>query len=593
MPFFKKIMPTKACRRFINQIFFLFLIIGLLSCNSNVVSNKKTDTVTKLAIRYLNEHKPDSVYQLFGNKFKKLMPPAYWASCYKERLAGLLPLTHVTFITGNDSASIYKIDGKMPLNCYVSLDKQNKISWINLLPYQEGIKPVSIKADNREADALARKIIDLINHKQADSAYLFAGDDFKSKISANKWKDFVINAAPITSNIPAVFIQSKWGSNVYAMGSYRFIFGSLDKDGKFNQLNLQGYEESTLKTKKVSTDNKLSTHMDSLVDKVVSAYIQIKGNVGVSAGVFYKGNSYFYNYGERKKDHNTLPTQHTLYDIGSITKTFTSTLLAIAVNQKKVTLETPITQYLPDSVAINPALKKITFKELANHTSGLPREPNDMRRTMTDANQPYGNYGNKEMFSFLKHFKQVRQPGTQYEYSNLAVGLLGLLLEQIYHTSYQELIRSYITAPLKMNETIVTIDTLKYNNLAQGYDELLEPVPFFNLVSFRSAGAIKSSTSDLLTYAKAQWATPDSTLSKGLNLTHQVTFNNGSAIVGLVWNCSADNQKVIQHSGATGGYRSNVSVDLNKQIVVVVLTNNASTGDMVGGDLLKVIQAIK
>jgi len=585
-------MPTATYRHPIFRISLFFLVIGLVSCQSTAF-NKKTDTVTRLAIRYLNEHKPDSVYQLFGSKFRERMTPARWASSYKEKLADLLPLTKLTFVTGNDSASIYKIDGKMPLNCYVSLDKQNKINWINLLPYQEAIKPVTIKADERETDALARKILDLINHKQADSAYLFAGDDFKSKMSATQWRDFATSATLITSNLPAVFIQSKWGSNVYAMGSYRFIFGSIDKDDKFNQLNLQRYEETTLKTKKASTDNKLSTHMDSLVDKAVSAYIQIKGNVGLSAGVFYKGNSYFYNYGERKKEINRLPTEHSLYDIGSITKTFTSTLLAIAVNQKKVTLETSITQYLPDSVAINPALKKITFKELANHTSGLPREPDDMARTITDANQPFGNYGNKEMFSFLKHFKQVRQPGTQYEYSNLAVGLLGLLLEQIYHTSYQELIRSYITAPLKMNETMVTIDTLKYNNLAQGYDELLEPVPFFNLVSFRSAGAIKSSTSDLLTYAKAQWATPDSTLSKGLNLTHQVTFNNGSAIVGLVWNCSADNQKVIQHSGATGGYRSNVCVDLDKQIAVVVLTNNASTGDMVGGNLMKAIQAIK
>lgn len=584
-------MSTATYHQFTLRIFLFFVVIGLVGCQSTAF-NKKTDTVTRLAIRYLNEHKPDSVYQLFGNKVRKHITPAYWASSYKEKMAGLLPLTNIAFVTGNDSVSIYKMDGKMPLNCYISLDKQNKINWINLLPYQESIKPVSVNADEREIDVLARKVIDLINHKQADSAYLLAGDDFKSKISTAQWRDFLTNTTPVTSNLPAVLIDNKWGSNVYAMGSYRFIFGSL-KEGKFNQLNLQRYEESALKTKKVSTDNKLSTHIDSLVDKAVSAYIQIKGNVGLSAGVFYKGNSYFYNYGERKKDQNILPTQHTLYDVGSITKTFTSTLLAIAVNQKKVTLETPITQYLPDSVATNPALKKITFKELANHTSGLPREPDDMARTITDANQRYGNYGNKEMFSFLKHFKQVREPGTKYEYSNLAVGLLGLSLEQIYHKPYAELIRNYITTPLKMNETMVAIDTLKYNNLAQGYDELITPVPFFNLVAFRSAGAIKSSTSDLLTYAKAQWAAPDSILSKGLNLTHQVTFNNGSAIVGLVWNCSADDQKVLQHSGATGGYRSNVSVDLNKQIAVVVLTNNASTGDVVGGNLMKAIQAIK
>lgn len=570
----------------------IFFITGLVSCQSTVL-DKKTDSVTKLAMHYLNANMPDSFYKLTGEGFRKHITPTLSASIYKEKISGLLPLTNLTLITNNDSVSVYKVDGKIPLNWFVSLDKQNKINKFYFLPYQNDLKPVSMSADEKRTDALVHKVLNLISRKQADSAYLLAGDQFKSKINAAWWRNSAESISMLTSLTPPVFLKSNKGVNIYIGKSYQLVFGSLDKDGKFNAFGIQPYAETGVKATKASTDNKLITHLDSVTDKVLSAYIQTQGNVGISAGVFYKGKSYFYNYGERKKGSNNLPDDHTLYEIGSITKTFTSTLLAIAVNEQKVTLETSITKFLPDSVADNPDLKKITFKYLANHTSGFPRMPAGAELMITDANQPFGNFGAKEMFSFLKHFKQTRQPGAKYEYSNFAVGLLGVLLEKIYHKPYPELIRAYITTPLKMNETMSFVDTLKFKNVAQGYDGLFEPVPFFNLTAIRSAGIIKSSTADLITYAKAQLQTPDAALNAAIKLTHQITFDDGSAIVGIGWHYLPGDRNVLQHGGATGGFRSGVYIDLNKQIGVAILTNNASTGDAVARNLIKVIQAIK
>jgi CubicO group peptidase (beta-lactamase class C family) len=219
--------------------------------------------------------------------------------------------------------------------------------------------------------------------------------------------------------------------------------------------------------------------------------------------------------------------------------------------------------------------------------------PDGSELMITDANQPFGNFGVKEMFSFLKHFKQTRQPGVKYEYSNFAVGLLGVLIEKIYHKPYPELIRTYITMSLKMNETMAFVDALKFKNVAQGYNGLFEPVPFFNLTAIRSAGIIKSSTADLITYAKAQLLTPDAALSAAIKLTHQITFNSQGLMVGLGWHYLPDDKNVLQHGGATGGCRASVCIDLSKQIGVVILTNNAGTGDMVGRNLIKAIQAIK
>jgi len=575
---------------------FIFFVTGLVGCRSvvpdKIVSDKKTDSVTKLAIHYLNENKPDSLYQLTGERTRKHITATLLASFTKEKLPYLLPLTKVTFITKNDSVSVYKIDGKIPINFYISLDKLNKIDKFSLLPYQKELKAVAMSADEKRTDELAHKVLTFINRQQDDSAYALAGDQFKSKVNAVKWRDFADNAAMLTSVSP-FFLRSNKGINVYIIRSYQFSFGDLAKDGKFNAFGFQPYPESAVKATKAATDNKLITQLDKVADKILSAYIQTQGNVGISAGVFYKGKSYFYNYGERKKGSNNLPDDHTLYEIGSITKTFTSTLLAMAVNEQKVTLETSITKFLPDSVAQNPALKKITFKELANHTAGFPRMPAGAELMVTDVDQPFGNYGINDMFSFLKHFKQIRQPGVKSEYSNFGVGLLGVLLEKIYHKTYPELIRNYITVPLKMNETMAIVDTLKFKNVAQGYGQVFEPVPFMNLTAVRSAGIIKSSTADLITYAKAQLLTPDAALSAAIKLTHQVTFKNDAVIVGLGWHYFPDDKNVLQHGGATGGCRASVCIDLSKQIGVVILTNNAGTGDMVGRNLIKAIQAIK
>lgn len=570
----------------------IILMTGLASCQpKNPVS--ETDAITKLAVHYLNANMPDSLYQLTDKEFAKHITQAMWVSSYKEKIVPLLPLTNVTFITSNDSVSIYKVDGKVPLTCYVRLDKHNQLTKFYFAPYQDEIKSVTLSESEQKTDLLARKVLNLINRRQADSVYLLAGDDFKKHIDAVRWNNVAKNIFWLTPLPQAVFLRSENGVNIYSMRPYEFMFGSIDKNGKFNAFAMPPYPDNTVKTQKVGSDNKLTTHLDSVVDKVIREYIQTKGNIGVSAGIFYKGHRYFYNYGERKKGGRQLPDANTIYDIGSVTKTFTSTMLAIAVNQGKLTLETPITKYLPDSVAQNPALKNITFKELANHTSGLPFQPDNVNRKITDVNQPFENYGSDDMFSALKYFKQTRRPGTEYAYSNWGQAVLGLLLEKIYNQSYPELIKQYITIPLKMTETMCAIDTLKTVNVAKGYGKLFEPVPFIKIAAFRSSGVIKSSAFDMLEYAQAQLSTSDHALTAAINLTHQITFDNGAYTVGLGWGYALDDKNVISHNGGTVGYHSNVSIDLSKQIAVVGLTNNVTTGDAVGVNLMKAIQAIK
>ena len=457
------------------------------------------------------------------------------------------------------------------------------------------------KTIDRQTDAVFKLAIHYLNTNKSDSFYQLTDQKFQKQVTPDFWASFykkkLSNILPLTN---LTFItRNDYVSQYKVYGKIPLnCFIGLDQQGKIDSFNFTLYQDgikSAAKEKKSLTDNKLITKLDSTVDQAISAYIQTYGNVGVSAGIFYNGKSYYYNYGERKKGSEQLPDQHTLYDIGSVTKTFTATLLALAVDQGKVTLETPIAKFLPDSVAENPDLKEITFKNLANHTSGLPFEPTNLVHTITDVDQPFGNYQIKDMFSFLKHFKQTIQPGAKYGYSNLGSGLLGVLLETIYQQSYPDLVRHYITAPLQMNETVCTIDTTKFKNLAQGYGAGSEPVPFFNITALRSAGIIKSSVFDLLTYAKTQLFTSNPILAKGVALTHRTTFDDGSNMIGLGWFHLSEDPNLLQHSGSTYGYRSFICVDLSKQIALVILTNNNTPERVaaIGENLIKAIQAIK
>lgn len=553
--------------------------------------DKRADAVTRLAFRYLNDHKFDSLYQLTDSGFRKLMPKNMFIG-YSERLVTLAPFKNIDFVAGNDSVSLYKIEAKKLLSSYISLDKQGKIKTFSIGLFEPDLKAASMNAHERKVDVLAQEMLTMLKRRQADSMYLFAGDDLKKNVDAEQWRTNAENMQVFLPFPPAVFLRSENGTNVYALGQLRFYFGTLDSVGRFNTFYFTMYQQQEQKAFKATTDNKLKTQIDNIADKVISPYIETLDNVGVSAAVLYKGKTYFYNYGERKKGQGNLPDKHTLYDIGSITKTFTATLLAQAVNQKKLSLETPITQYLPDSVAANPVLKNITFKQLANHTAGLPREGDNYKELITNVDQPYENYDTRAMFSFLKHFRPTRRAGTKYVYSNLGFGLLGVLLERIYQQSFPELIKRYITGPLKMEETVFAVDTLKNKDWAQGYGGLAEPVPYFELQAMRGAGEIKSSAADMIAYANAQLAVPDSLLNKSIQLTHRLTFGQ-QTMIGLGWEYLPNAGTVLGHGGATGGYRAGMWIDLNNKIAVVVLTNNARNGGELADRLIKALQVMQ
>lgn len=555
-------------------------------------TERKTDSMARLAVRYMNENKPDSVYLLAGDQMKLQINAQLWNNVYKNNLLPLLPFTKITFINSRDGVNKYRADGKVPIAFYTGLDDRGKLKDFLFQPWKDEPVAAPMTEAEQKTDRIARKIIAFTNAKQVDSIYYYAGEAFKKQLSLEALKSIAEkNIYPLTPFPEPIFTGSKNGVSKYKTGEFQMLI-RLDEQGKYDLLLFQPYRDETLKTGKVTSDNPLKSRLDSSVDKVLSPYIQTKGNAGLSAGIRYKGKDYFYNYGDVKAGSGMLPGNHTLYEIGSITKTFTATLFALAVVQGKVKPDQSITAFLPDSVASNSALKNIMLKQLANHTSGLPRLPSNMQATITDPLQPYEHYDLKHMFSFLKSFSPSRKPGANYEYSNFGFGLLGVILERVYGKTYADLIAMYITGPSGLEHTKISLSDAELKKLSQGYNEEEKPVPAWELNSVRAAGALKSDSYDLLRYAVLQLQPPAGVLGKAILMTHNVSYTDESNVVGLGWHFLKDDLKVVQHSGGTGGYRSFVSADTANKIAVAVLTNNASNGDELGLRLSRALQSL-
>ncbi|HEX5726522.1 MAG TPA: serine hydrolase domain-containing protein, partial [Longimicrobiaceae bacterium] len=142
----------------------------------------------------------------------------------------------------------------------------------------------------------------------------------------------------------------------------------------------------------------------------------------------------------------------TTFEIGSINKTFTGTILADMVAKGEVALDDPVQKYLPEGVRVPSRNgRQITLLDLATHRSGLPRLPDNF--TPADPTNPYADYSVEQLYAFLNHHQLRRDIGAEFEYSNLGMGLLGHALGRAAGTNVQTLIRQRILEPLGMRLT--------------------------------------------------------------------------------------------------------------------------------------------
>ena len=278
--------------------------------------------------------------------------------------------------------------------------------------------------------------------------------------------------------------------------------------------------------------------------------------------------------------------KHTVFEIGSITKTFTALALADRVEQGAVRLGAPVAASLPDSVDVpGQDGTSITLKQLVTHTAGLPRLPPnlDEESEFEDPTDPYAAYAVPELYRGLEGTTLLHPPGTAYQYSNFGVGLLGHVLARRSDTTYRALIRDRISARLGMEETWVDLPEGPNQRLATGHRPNGSAMPHWHWrESMAGAGALRSSARDMVTYLKAQLGQAGalSPLRRAIERSHTTLYDREEAgPIAYGWHVREQNgHTVFWHNGETGGFKSFIGFNPKQNAGVVVLSNVAQGG---------------
>lgn len=266
-------------------------------------------------------------------------------------------------------------------------------------------------------------------------------------------------------------------------------------------------------------------------------------------------------------------------DGDTVTTVFTGLLLADMARRGEVSLGDPLARHLPDGITVpERSGKAITLADLATHTSGLPRMPDNL--ASGDETNPYADYTTEEMLAFVSGYRPSRDIGLEYEHSNVGTALLGQALARRAGKSYEALLQERVVGPLAMRATMIEPEGRLKARMATGHNAALEAVPNWELPAFAGAGALRSSASDLLDFLAMALEPEKTPLAAALADTLAVRrpSSDQQTWAALGWNVTrTSNGEIAWQQGGTGGFSAFIGFHPGLKIGVVVLSN-ANTG---------------
>lgn len=430
-------------------------------------------------------------------------------------------------------------------------------------------------AENNSMDKykdISNKIIESYNIKDYKNFTQFFNEKLSKSLPEDKAKEFIEAFKGQFGNIKEVGELQILSENAilypltFDRGKFNLML-TFDKEDKISEIFFQPINKYPKITEKTT------------IDQIANPYIAEKINMGLVIGIVKANGQVQEFYYGKTAENKEKPNAETIFEIGSLTKVFTTTALAKMVIDKKVSLNDDIDKYVQ---APNYNGTKIKLINLANHTSGLPRIPTDLLTETTDPMNPYADYSRNNMYDYLKNYKLTQKPGTNYDYSNLGTGLLGDILATNQKKDYENFIQDTILKPLAMKNTTTNLSRFQIKNSATGHDTGA-PVIMWDFESMGAAGALKSTIKDMMIFIKANMELKNPELKEAMKLAQKSTYKGAGSDVGLGWNISQINKNnVIWHNGGTGGFRSFLGFIKDKNVGVVVLSNSTSDVDDIG-----------
>jgi CubicO group peptidase (beta-lactamase class C family) len=311
---------------------------------------------------------------------------------------------------------------------------------------------------------------------------------------------------------------------------------------------------------------------EAAVANVVQPMIDAEIASAMVIGLYDGGKTEVYGFG--KGPGGAPPTATTLFEIGSVTKVYTSLLFADAIQRREVSLDQPVSELLPTGVSVptrDGAV--ITLKHLALHSSGLPRIPSSLRPNAPD---PYAAFDEEALYKDLARTHLDFAPGEQIVYSNYGVGLLGFALGKKLGTGYPRALAERVLAPLGLEDTFITVPAAAAARRATGTNTDLQPVPPWTFDVLAPAGALVSDAHDQLALIAAELdaaAGGKQPLRAAMRLTQEPQLENKGPNEGLGWQIDAKGR--YWHNGETAGFHSYVGFDPKTRRGIVILSATA------------------
>lgn len=320
------------------------------------------------------------------------------------------------------------------------------------------------------------------------------------------------------------------------------------------------------------------------VDSIAKKHFENKNKVGLSIGIIngQKQNAFYYGgkYTNQLEDIDST----TLFEIGSITKLYTTFILASLENENKINRSDLLSKYLPDSITEGKDwASKLKLVDLATHTSGLPSFESTKSLVQLDGfdeNSPYSIFTKEFIYSILKELDSLDNYG-EVKYSNFGIGVLGLAMAESQKIKFADLFENYIIEKLNLNSTFLQ---LKENNLIHVAipHRAQEAMPLIQLAELSPSGSIKTTMPDLLKFLKIH-IQPNPEQEKLVQSLLANQLRNSEQKVGLGWGIySINNETVYFHNGGTYGSSSIVIIVPTRNIGLAILSNNSDEGQITG-----------
>jgi beta-lactamase class C len=306
-----------------------------------------------------------------------------------------------------------------------------------------------------------------------------------------------------------------------------------------------------------------------MVEEIVLPVMHEKNIPGIAVAVYFEGKEYLVNLGFADRETRKPVTPDTIFELASISKVFTSTLLALEVQAGRMRLNDPVTKYLPLIKKKNIPLERVTLQSLATHTSSLARMSPPKIQTP------------EALMRYYETWTPSWPIGTRYLYSNSGFGLLGMAIGGANQTSFEEVLRIALLNPLGMGRTFVHVPSELKGAFAQGYSSVGKPLPPTVFKPWGAGGgALKSTSKDMLAFLEANLGVkgPQPLLS-AMQLAQQGIFKVSDKLtLGLGWQRFQDQGRlIVDKNGGVDGFSTYIGMTGKSGVVLLA---NKGKGEM-------------